>query len=243
MATSLHADRGRVENQPAYVLHSYAFRETSMVVEIFTRDHGRIALLAKGARRPRSALRGVLLAFQPLIVSWSGKNELRILHKADWSGGQPLLQGPALMCGFYANELLLKLLIRDDAHERLFDRYRAALAALANGGEPGVVLREFEKDLLQEAGYALMLDCEADSGAAIVAEKTYTYKVERGPVAATGAEPLQLSGRTLIDIQRGDFSDPVTQLQSKLLMRMLIHHHLGSQRLFTPQLYRELQQI
>lgn len=243
MATNPHPDRGRVDNQPAFVLHSYAFRETSMVVETFTRDHGRVALLAKGARRPRSALRGLLLSFQPLTLAWSGKNELRILHKADWSGGQPLLQGPALMCGFYLNELLLKLLLRDDAHDTLYDRYRAALARLGRRDDPALVLREFEKDLLAGVGYALLLDREAGSGAAIVAEKTYTYRVEQGPVAARGDESLLLSGRTLIDIERGDYSHPLTQQQSKLLMRMLLTHHLGNQRLFTPQLYRELQQI
>jgi DNA repair protein RecO (recombination protein O) len=237
------ADRGRVDHQPAFMLHSYAFRETSLVIEMFTRDHGRVAMLAKGARRPRSALRGLLLSFQPLTLSWSGKNELRTLHKADWSGGQPLLRGAALMCGFYLNELLLKLLARDDAHDRLFERYRAALARLAALQDPACVLREFERDLLQEAGYALMLDREAGSGAAIDAEKIYTYKVERGPVVARGDETLLISGRTLMNIERGDFSDPLTQQQSKLLMRVLIQHHLGQHRLFTPQLYRELQQI
>jgi DNA repair protein RecO (recombination protein O) len=239
---SAHTDRGRVDSQPAFVLHTYSFRETSLVVEMFTRDHGRVPLLAKGARRPRSALRGLLMAFQPLSLSWSGKNELRILHKADWSGGQPLLRGAALMSGFYLNELLLKLLIRDDPHDRLFDCYREALAGLA-AADPAATLREFERRLLQEAGYALVLDREAESGAAIVADKVYGYRAERGPVPARGDETLQIAGRTLLDIARGDFSDPRTQQQSKLLMRMLLSHHLGEQRLFTPQLYRELQQI
>jgi DNA repair protein RecO (recombination protein O) len=176
-------------------------------------------------------------------LSWSGKNELRILHKADWSGGQPLLRGAALMSGFYLNELLLKLLTRDDPHDRLFDNYRDALLRLADVADPAVTLREFEKSLLQEAGYALVLDHEAESGAAIVADRVYSYRAERGPVAARGDEALQISGRTLLDIGRGDFTDPRTLLQSKLLMRMLLNHHLGEQRLFTPQLYRELQQI
>jgi DNA repair protein RecO (recombination protein O) len=240
---SVSTTRGRIDNQPAFVLHTYSFRETSLVAEMFTRDHGRVPLLAKGARRPRSALRGLLLSFQPLALSWSGKNELRILHKADWSGGQPLLRGAALMSGFYLNELLLKLLTRDDPHDRLFDCYRDALVRLAGVADPAVTLREFEKSLLQEAGYALVLDHEAESGAAIVADKVYSYRVERGPVAARGDEALQIAGRTLLDIGRGDFSDPRTQQQSKLLMRMLLNHHLGEQRLFTPQLYRELQQI
>jgi DNA repair protein RecO (recombination protein O) len=240
---SAQPDRRRVDNQPAFVLHTYSFRETSLVVEMFTRDYGRVALLAKGARRPRSALRGLLLSFQPLSLSWSGKNELRILHKADWSGGQPLLRGASLMSGFYLNELLLKLLTRDDPHDRLFDCYRDALARLVDVADPAVTLREFEKNLLQEAGYALVLDHEAESGAAIVADRTYSYRAERGPVLARGGETLQVSGRTLLDIGRGDFTDPRTQQQSKLLMRMLLNHHLGEQRLFTPQLYRELQQI
>jgi len=243
MASSPQPDRGRVENHPAFVMHTYAFRETSLVVEAFTAGHGRVALLAKGARRPRSAMRGVLLAFQPLFVSWSGKNELRTLHKADWSGGQPLLRGPALMCGFYLNELLLKLLVRDDPHQQLFEDYREAIASLARGADAACVLRGFERSLLQEIGYALVLDRDAASGAAIAAESTYTYEVERGPRLASGGEELQVSGRTLLDIGRNDFTRPATQQQSKLLMRTLIQHHLGGQRLVTPQLYRELQQL
>src|SRR5437762_10036483 len=93
----------RVDGQPAFVLHSYPFRETSLVIEVFTQDFGRVALVARGARRPRSALRGVLLAFQPLLLSWAGKSELRTLHKAEWQGGLPQLKGTALLCGFYLN--------------------------------------------------------------------------------------------------------------------------------------------
>src|SRR5437762_1362429 len=113
----------RVDAQPALVLHSYPFRETSLVIEVFTRDFGRVALVARGARRPRSALRGVLLAFQPLLVSWSGKGELYTLIRAEWHGAYQPLRGLSLICGFYLNELLLKLLPRHDAHERLFDTY------------------------------------------------------------------------------------------------------------------------
>ena len=99
-------DRAKQDAQPAYLLHSYPYRETSLVIETFTRNRGRVALVARGARRPRSALRGVLLAFQPLTISWSGRTELRTLHKAEWQGGLPQLKGDALLCGFYINELL-----------------------------------------------------------------------------------------------------------------------------------------
>ncbi|MFZ5530814.1 MAG: DNA repair protein RecO, partial [Pseudomonadota bacterium] len=118
------------EAQPAFVLHSYAFRETSLIVELFSRDHGRVALVARGARRPKSALRGMLLAFQPLTLTWGGKGELKTLHRAEWQGGMPQLQGMALMCGFYLNELLVRLLPRDDPHEDLFEMYRKTLQSL-----------------------------------------------------------------------------------------------------------------
>src|SRR5471032_161669 len=104
------AGRARPDVQPAFVLHSYPFRETSLVIEVFTREFGRLGLVARGARRPKSALRGVLLAFQPLRISWTGRSELRTLIRAEWTGGVPQPQGLALMCGFYLNELLLKLL-------------------------------------------------------------------------------------------------------------------------------------
>ena len=100
----------RLENQPVFILHSYPYRETSLIVEVFSQNFGRLPLVARGARRPRSAVRGLLMAFQPLHLSWFGKAELRTLHSAEWQGGQPQLQGMALMCGFYLNELLLKLL-------------------------------------------------------------------------------------------------------------------------------------
>jgi DNA repair protein RecO (recombination protein O) len=232
--------------QPGYVLHSYPFRESSLIVETFTRESGRVPLVARGARRPRSALRGVLLAFQPVLLSWSGKAELRTLVKAEWLGGHAPLTGLALICGFYLNELLLRLLARDDPHERLFDLYRHTLDALARGREFPASLRRFEKNLLSELGYGLILEHDADSGAAIAAEERYRYLPERGPVAA-GRDPSQtgveLDGQTLIDMQRDDYARPATQQQSKALMRSLINHHLGKQRLHTRQLLRDLQAL
>ena len=160
-------ERQRVDGEQAFVLHSYPFRETSLLVEIFSRRFGRVALIAKGARRPRSALRGALLAFQPLTIAWAGKGEVRTLTKAEWRGGQPLLAGKALFCGFYLNELLMRLLPREDAHDALFDAYSEALACLSTGVVPAPVLRSFETRLLKELGYALTLDREPVSGASV----------------------------------------------------------------------------
>jgi DNA repair protein RecO (recombination protein O) len=240
-------ERVRQESREAFVLHSYPYRETSLLVEAFTRPFGRVSLVARGARRPRSPLRGVLLSFQPLALAWFGKGELRTIARAEWVGGQPLLRGEALLCGFYLNELLLRLLPREDAHDALFMQYRHALQQLAlnldSGADPGPVLRAFEKSLLKELGYAMTLDRDS-AGGNIDSCKTYRYDPERGPVeaAAGGSDPL-LSGRTLLDMARDDYSDPVTQQQSKTLMRVLINHRLEYQPLRSRQIFRDLLQL
>jgi DNA repair protein RecO (recombination protein O) len=239
-------DRSRQDAQPAFVLHSYPFRETSLVIETFTRDMGRVPLVARGARRPKSALRGVLLAFQPLLLSWSGKGELRTLHKAEWHGGYVPLKGLSLICGFYLNELLLRFLARDDPHERLFSVYQETLGALAGHGDSAATLRRFEKNLLRELGYGLMLDRDADSGAPIAAETCYTYVVERGPVVQRGDESqngVELTGQTLIDMQSDNYTTMTTLQQSKVLMRALINHYLGDKTLHTRQLLRDLRAL
>jgi DNA repair protein RecO (recombination protein O) len=241
------SEKGRHEAEPSYVLHTYAFRETSLIVEAFTRGFGRVALVAKGARRPKSALRGLLLAFQPLLLSWSGKAELRTLTRAEWQGGQPVLSGLALICGFYLNELLMRLLARDDPHERLFDYYRGTLLGLGEETDLAAVLRRFELRLLQELGYALPLEREAESGRPLEAGRWYAYVPERGPlpVGAPGTPKttVELRGKTLLDMARDDYSDPATQAESKALMRVVINHHLGGQPLHTRQLLRNLKEL
>ncbi len=237
-------DKTRPDTQPAFVLHTYPFRETSLVVEAFTRDFGRVALVARGAKRPKSALRGVLLSFQPLLLSWSGKADLRTLMKAEWHGGYAPLKGLSLICGFYVNELILKLLARHDPHEDLFDAYAATLRMLADADDHAAILRSFEKRLLRELGYALTLDRDVENGHPIAAERRYRYVIERGPMAAApDALGVELTGRTLLDMQADDYSNPTTQLESKLLMRTLINHLLGSQVLHTRQLLRDLQEL
>jgi DNA repair protein RecO (recombination protein O) len=238
-------DRKRHENEPAFVLHNYPYRETSLVIEAFTRHHGRIGMVAKGARRPKSALRGTVMAFQPLLLGWGGKGELRGLHTAERQGGVPQLKGLGLMCGFYINELLLKFLHRDDPHEGLFDLYAEAVSALAREKDFSATLRRFEKFLLGELGYALTLDREAQTGKPVVATGRYTYVIEHGPVPIRNGETseVELSGKTLLDLACDNYEDPVTLSQGKLLMRHLVGHHLGSKTLHTRQLLVDLQQI
>jgi len=244
------ASRNRQQDEPAFVLHSYPFRETSLILDVFSRRHGRLPIVARGARRPKSSLRGVLMNFQPLLLSWFGKGEVRTLHSAEWQGGQPYLQGTALMCGFYLNELLLNLLARDDPHEQLFDYYRATLYRLAHETDHAATLRCFEKHLLQELGYALLLEREADGGKAIQAEVCYRYAVERGALPDdSGSDDsdarigLLVLGKTLLDMAADDYADPTTAQQSKQLMRVLLNHHLGGKTLHTRELIKDLQKL
>ena len=235
----------RIGDEPAFVLHSYPFRETSLILDVFSRSYGRLPVMARGARRSGSSLRGVLMNFQPLLLSWFGKGEVRTLHSAEWQGGQPYLQGTALMCGFYLNELLLNLLARDDPHEQLFDYYRATLHRLAHEADHAATLRCFEKHLLQELGYALALEREAGSDRPIRPEVCYRYAVERGAISDDGDAQtgLPVLGKTLLDMAADDYADPVTAQQSKQLMRMLLNHHLGGKALHTRELIKDLQKL
>jgi DNA repair protein RecO (recombination protein O) len=241
------SDKGHHEALHAYVLHTYAFRETSLIVEAFSREHGRVGLVAKGARRPKSSLRGLLLGFQPLLLSWSGKAELRTLTRAEWQGSQPPIVGLALICGFYLNELLIRLLPRDDPHERLFDHYRTTLEDLGGEKDLAVVLRKFEVRLLQELGYALALERSAEDDTAIIPARLYSYVPERGPLPAgvhgLGDSTVELRGKTLLDMAREDYSDPVTRAEGKALMRLIINHHLGGKPLHTRQLLKDLREL
>jgi DNA repair protein RecO (recombination protein O) len=239
------ASKQRMQDELAFVLHSYPFRETSLVLEVFSRQHGRVPLVARGARRPRSALRGLLMSFQPLTLSWFGKHELRTLHGAEWQGGQPHLQGTALMCGFYLNELLLNLMARDDPHESLFDYYQQTLQRLVREEDHAFTLRCFEKHMLQELGYALQLETEAVSGKRIVPTQTYRYILEHGAIVETPdtTQGMPIIGKTLLDMAADDYRDANSARQSKQLIRMLLDHYLAGKTLHTRELMRDLQKL
>lgn len=237
-------ERRRVDGEPAYVLHAYPFRETSLIVEVFSRHHGRVALMARGARRPRSALRGLLMAFQPLELGWAGKGEVMTLMKAEWQGGQAILQGEALFCGYYLNELLLNLLPREDPHEALFDHYAHTLLQFASGVDQAA-LRLFEKALLQELGYGLTLDRD-NAGVPLAREARYVYEVEQGPVAAPPGQtdsPWCVHGQTLLDLGARNLDNVTTLAESKQLMRALINHYLAGHELTTRRIFRDLQEL
>lgn len=233
-----------VANQAAFILHTYPYRETSLVVEAFTAT-GRVALIAKGAKRPRSALRGVLQAFQPILLSWSGKHEMKTLISAECSGSWPILSGDALLMAFYLNELLLKLLPRDDPHPQLFAYYEATVKTLAEGYAQTSLLRRFEQMLIRELGYGLQLEREADSGLPLNDEARYYYVFERGPQrnASTQAHYPMISGRTLLAMSREDYEQPELAQEAKLFMREVLDHYLERRELHSRQIWRQLKEL
>jgi DNA repair protein RecO (recombination protein O) len=234
----------KIDGDPAFVLHTRPWRETSLIVDVLTRHHGRIGLVARGARRQTSSLKTRLIPFQPLTLSWFGKSQLRTLHAAEWQGGGMMLRGHALMCGFYLNELLLRLLPDGDAHEGLFDLYAVTLSALNALNAPSEVepvLRRFELDLLSELGYAQPLG-HLDNNDALHPSNRYSYTLGHGVTAWQRDTPGYL-GKTLLDLAAGDLSDPITLAEGKILMRSLLAYYLGDKPLATRQLLIDLQKL
>lgn len=238
--------RERRDGEPAFVLHTYPYRETSLIVEAFTEHAGRVAMVARGAKRPRSELRGVLQAFQPLSLSWAGVAELKTLIKAEWCGGLPLPGGAALLCGFYLNELLLKLLAREDPHAPLWNEYGSALRALTADAQPSAqaaTLRRFELRLLAELGYALALTHDTDTGAPVDAGERYHYAYDRGP-RLSAAEPRGrwpvVRGATLIALATERYPDAFVAAEAKRLMRGILDHYLEERHIFSRRVVQDL---
>ena len=226
----------RVQLEPAYVLHSRSFRETSLIVEAFSREHGRVAVVARGAKSPRSRWRNVLQPFRPLLLGWNQKSDLGTLTAVDQVASPPPLQGQALYCGIYLNELLMRLLHRGDPHPEVFERYRQVLSELASEAPPQALLRLFEKHLLEAIGYAMLLDREYGSGVEIDPQRWYDYQPQRGPVAVAGPAQGRVSGAALLALH-GESLEPAYLPELRVLMRRVIGYHLGDRPLASLSLF------
>jgi len=228
----------RVTLEPAYVLHRRPYRETSLLLEAFTRTHGRVGLVARGVRARRSRFTGLLEPFSPLLLSWAGRGELASLVAAEPGGAGARLGGRVLLNGLYANELLMRLLVRADPHPELFGSYRELLAELATRAGPEAPLRIFEKRLLAAIGYGLVTDREADTGAPIAAGKRYLYVLERGPLPAGVADAgVEIGGETLLALAAEHLSSKSELGEAKRLMRFVLGAYLGPRPLATRALY------
>ncbi len=230
----------RIGLHPAFVLHQRAYRESSLLLEVFSSQHGRLGLVAKGARRPHSRLRGILQPFHPLTISWSGRGELHTLTHAELNGAPLILEGRKLLSSLYLNELLMRVLHRHDAHPALFNWYCETLRFLSGPALEEPALRIFEKRLLEELGYGLVLSHDVDSHAPIEGEREYYYQQDKGPriTAPPSVPTVKVQGRTLIALANEHLNDPELLRESKALMRLVLKPHLGNKPLQSRALFR-----
>lgn len=244
--------------QPAYLLHRYDWSESSLILDLFTRGLGRVAVAAKGAKRPYSQLRSVLLPFQRVQVSLGRPREdeaaeVHTLRQAEWAGGAPMLTGAALFSGFYLNELLMKLLGREDPHPVLFDAYGPTLAGIAAGGDTEqAALRAFELVLLQEIGVLPALDQLTADASALQPDQPYVMRADAGVWRAQGGTDLGVPGRVLTEIAQALAEADLAALQRacapslgplKQQLRALLHYHLGSSHLRSRQVMLDVQRL
>ena len=250
----------RISSEPSYVLHSYAWSESSLILEVFTRNHGRIALVAKGAKRPSSNFRPILLPLQPLHLAFGGDAEIRTLKSAEWMGGHVMPGGDALMSGYYLNELLMKMLARDDAHPRLFDVYASVIHVVAGrqGEALQAALRVFELSLLREIGLLPALSLQTMTLEPVAAGVRYTLVPEGGLRQSGEGDRHGLDGEQWLTLHRAMAKDtsetgvPFTTLLCacsevmdalKPQLRTLLNYHCGVETFKTRQMMIDIQKI
>ena len=230
----------RVQLQPAYLLHHRPYRDTSRILELFTRDHGHISVFARGARGASgkgASLMSMLQPFNRLLVSWSGRGEAGQLTGAEFDGAYATLPADRLISGYYINELVLKLFARHDGQADVFALYTHTLDALKADPEPLRVLRLFEKRLLDSLGYGLALQRDAASGESLEANAAYHYRLEQGPVRAHGVAdgPFMFSGAMLLSLAREELSDPADCADARRLLRAALDRCLEGRELKSRQ--------
>jgi DNA repair protein RecO (recombination protein O) len=245
----------RINDEPAYVLHHYDWSESSLILEVFTRHHGRIALVAKGAKRPSSSFRPVLLPLQPLQLAFGGDAEIRTLKSAEWMGGHVMPTGDALLSGYYLNELLILLLARDDPHPALFDIYANVVRVLASehGEVLQTALRTFELLLLREIGLLPLLNAQTMTLGVLQDEGRYSLVPEGGLRLSNGSDRASLSGAQWLVLQQSlmEGTPFMTTLRAcsevmgglKPQLRTLLNYHCGVGTLRARQMMMDIQSL
>lgn len=223
----------RVEQHPAWVLHQRPFRDTSRILDIFSREHGRLALVSRGSRSAKSRIKGMLRPFMPLRLSWVIRSDLGTLTGTEMRGAPISLAGDALLSGYYVNELLLHLLHRHDPQTEIFDIYGETVGRLAGARDVAPKLRRFEIELLRLLGYGLNFDHDTSSNEPLQEDLQYEYRVEQGPVAVASERngPMVFSGAELAAIERQEFDQPIVLANANRLLRNVIAYHLDGKEL------------
>ena len=230
----------RVSLEPAWILHQYPYRDSSLLLEVFSREYGRVGLVARGARSARSRSRNQLQILRPLALSWTLRGELGTLTGVESRGALDMFPGRQILCACYLNELLLRLITRHDPHPEIFDAYEQAVMTLDMNEEQA--LRVFEKRLLASLGYGLLLEHEFDSGAPVREDRLYEYHLERGPVRCQRASDagIFLHGASLLALHRDDLQASQVCREVKRLMRAALALYLGARPLRTREVLRQL---
>ncbi|WP_034916414.1 DNA repair protein RecO [Erwinia sp. 9145] len=226
--------------QRAFVLHGRPWSETSLMLDLFSENYGRIRVVAKGARAKRSSLKGALQPFTPLLVRWGGRGEVKTLRGAEPISLALPLSGMTLYCGLYVNELLSRVLEQETAFTELFYDYLHCLQALASAsGSPEPALRRFELAMLGHLGYGIdFLHC-AGSGEEVTDAMTYTYREERGFIASLVMGNKTFTGRELRALSERSFPDRDTLRAAKRFTRMALRPYLGGKPLKSQELFRQ----
>jgi DNA repair protein RecO (recombination protein O) len=231
----------RAQQEPAFILHHRPFRDSSQIIDVLSREHGTLALVARGSRSARSKLRGLLRPFLPLSLSWILKSDLGTLTGAEAAGAPLGLEGDALLSAYYVNELMLRFLHRHDPQPEIFRAYAGVISALAATDNVARCLREFEIEFLGQIGYALNVECEADSQRILEPEVHYRYRIDHGPVVvARGGGRLVFTGAELLAIGRREFARPEILRAANRLLREVIDFHLDGRELNSRKVLVEL---
>ncbi len=233
----------RIQDQPVYILHHRPYQDTSQILEIFSRDYGRLAVMSRGSRGPKSKLKALLQPFNPLLVSWTGKGELPLLIKAEQSDQKSVkLTGKSLPSAFYINELLMRLLHRHDVNEDVFVLYQKILFNLSSTKSIETDLRIFEKQLLQILGFGLNLTIDLDANEQVQERLNYAYYIEHGPVLVSSSnfdpKQLVLQGKTLLAFENNILVEDDVRKEIKSLMRYILSYYLGDRPLKSRELFR-----
>ena len=235
-------EKRKIVNEPGYLLHQRAYSETSLLLEIFSRNYGRMPAVAKGVKRKKSRTLGILVPFQSLIVAWSGRGDVKTLTNAESLTLRRQIEGERLFCGYYINELILRMLHRNDPHEVLFGAYELALESLMRETDLERTLRIFEKRLLQELGYGLHLSNDSLTGVAIKSSARYRYVAELGPVINNGEDGtgVMLHGESLQALREEEQISDLHRRELKRLTRVTLDRHLEGRPLHSRGLFSRL---
>lgn len=230
----------KIELNPCYILHRRDYSESSLILDVFSKEHGRVNLIAKGAKRNKKRQGISYNLYQKYQMAWIAKSELGTLTDIESINNSKLIKSESMMIGFYMNEIILRLLHKHEPHPELFDSYDMTINKLIDGDPEEIILRYYEKTLLQSLGYGVILDHDVETGQELIKEKMYTYKPDYGPARENDKTDsnLSISGKTLLELDAEVLSDTININEAKNLLRALLDQYLGVKPLASRDLYR-----